>query len=304
MLPALSTSETRTRWAAELEARAAAYWTDERTAQLLDGKQPVIAPREGAVLLRALGLMRDDASIPPAQVRKYFQINHMVALLGPALRELRALPSIRLLDAGCGRSYLTLLLAWCARHAWKQPLEVLGVDRDPDVIAEARRRTELAQLDDVVRFEVGDVAAIRPSGVNGVVALHACDTATCDALALGIELGAQMIAVAPCCQAELARGWAALAERGEQGAFATVWRTPQLRRETAADVTDAMRVELLRAAGYDVAAIEFVPAEHTRKNTLIRAIRRGEPDPRARAAYEALRDATGGVDIKLGRGAR
>ena len=65
------------------------------------------------------------------EVRKYFQINHMVALLGPALRELRALPSIRLLDAGCGRSYLTLLLAWCARHVWRQPLEVIGIDRDP-----------------------------------------------------------------------------------------------------------------------------------------------------------------------------
>ncbi|HEY5950512.1 MAG TPA: SAM-dependent methyltransferase, partial [Kofleriaceae bacterium] len=272
----MSTSATRTRWAAELEARALAYWTEERTTQLLDGKQPVITPREGAVLLRALGLMRDDASIPPAQVRKYFQINHMVALLGPALRELRARPSIRLLDAGCGRSYLTLLLAWCARHVWRQQLEVIGIDREPAVIAEARRRTELAELDDVVHFEVGDIATTRPSGVNGVVALHACDTATCDALALGIELEAEMIAVAPCCQAELARGWASLAERGVAGAFAPVWRAPQLRRETAADVTDAMRVELLRAAGYEVMAMEFVPAEHTRKNTLLRAIRRGE----------------------------
>jgi protein-L-isoaspartate O-methyltransferase len=294
----MTAEATRTHWAAEIEARAAAYWTDERTAQLLDGKQPVMTPREGAVLLRALGLMRDDATIPPAQVRKYFQINHMVALLGPALRELRVLPSIRLLDAGCGRSYLTLLIAWCARHVWKQPLEVLGIDRDPDVIAEARRRTELAQLDDVVRFEVGDIATIRPTGINGVVALHACVTATCDALALGIEAGAEMLAVAPCCQAELARGWAALAERGVDGAFATIWRTPHLRRETAADVTDAMRVELLRAAGYEVTAMEFVPAEHTRKNTLIRAMRRGEPG--SRAAYEALRDATGGVGIRLG----
>jgi SAM-dependent methyltransferase len=292
-------SATRARWAAELEARACAYWTEERTAQLLDGKQPVITPRDGAVLLRALGLMRDDASIPPAQVRKYFQINHMVALLGPALRELKTRPSIRLLDAGCGRSYLTLLLAWCARHVWRQPLEVIGIDRDPAVIEEARRRTELAELDDVVHFEVGDIATMRPTGVTGFVALHACDTATCDALALGIEIEAELLAVAPCCQAELARGWAALAERGAAGAFATVWRTPHLRRETAADVTDAMRVELLRAAGYEVTAMEFVPAEHTRKNTLLRAIRRGAHDAAARAAYEALRDATGGVDIRL-----
>ena len=85
------------------------------------------------------------------------------------------------------------------------------------------------------------------------------------------------------------------------GAFAPVWGAPQLRRETAADITDAMRVELLRAAGYDVTAMEFVPAEHTRKNTLIRAMRRGARDPDARTSYEALRDATGGVDIKLAR---
>ncbi len=286
---------SRARWADEIDARARAYWTDDRLAQLLGDKRPVISPRDGAVLLRALGLSRDDTSL--LQPRKYFQINHMVALLGPALRDLRARhPAIRLLDAGCGRSYLTLLLAWCARHVWNHPLEVIGIDRDADVIAEARRRAELAELTDVARFEVGDIASCSPD-IHGVVALHACDTATCDALALGIERGADLLAVAPCCQAELARAWAALADR--DGAFAPIWRTPHLRRETAADITDAMRVALLAAAGYDVSAMEFVPAEHTRKNTLIVALHRGAPG--SRAAYEALRDATGGADIHLAR---
>jgi SAM-dependent methyltransferase len=296
------TSSARARWAAAIEARARDHWTAERTSQLLGDKQPAILPADGAILLRALGLMRDDGSIPPAQVRKYFQINHMIALLGPALSELRRRHrSIRLLDVGCGRSYLTLLLAWCAREVWHHPLEVVGIDRNPAVIGEARRRTELAALADNVRFEIGDIAETAARDIHGVVALHACDTATCDALAFGIEVEADLIAVAPCCQSELARGWASLAERGEAGAFAPVWRAPHLRRETAADVTDAMRVELVRAAGYDVLAMEFVPAEHTRKNTLIRAIRRGERDPAARAAYTALRDATGGVDIRLAR---
>jgi len=293
---------TRARWAEEIEARARAHWTDARLAQLLGDKRPVISPRDGAVLLRALGLSRDDTSL--LQPRKYFQINHMVALLGPALRDLRARHSaIRVLDAGCGRSYLTLLLAWCARHAWHHPLEVIGIDRDPDVIAEARRRAELAELSEVARFEVGDLAASAPPAahdIHAVVALHACDTATCDALALGIARGADLLAVAPCCQAELARAWAELADR--DGAFAPIWRTPHLRREAAADVTDAMRVALLAAAGYDVSAMEFVPAEHTRKNTLIVALRRGAPG--SRAAYEALRDATGGADIRLARVSR
>jgi SAM-dependent methyltransferase len=302
MLGELSGSQTHTRWATALLDRASEYWTTERTAQLLGDKLPIIPPREGAVLLRALGLMRDDASLPPDHVRKYFQINHMVALLGPALRELRARhPMIRILDVGCGRSYLTLLLAWCARNVWIHPIEIIGIDRDPEVIAEARRRTELAQRADAVRFEVSEAAGANSRDVNALVALHACDTATCDAIAVGIELAVDVIAVAPCCQAELARGWAELAERGVAGPFAAVWKAPHACRETAADVTDAMRVELMRAAGYEAHGMEFVPAQHTRKNTLIRAIRRGLPDPAAREAYEALRDATGGVDIRLAR---
>src|SRR6185369_14591725 len=148
--------ETRARWATELAARARAYWTPARTEELARGKALRLPPAEAAPLLRALGLLRQDASMPPPQVRKYFQINHMVALLEPALRELRARQAaIRLLDAGCGRSYLTLLLAWCAKHVWHHRLEVLGVDRNPAVIEEGRRRTALAELDDVVRFEAG-----------------------------------------------------------------------------------------------------------------------------------------------------
>jgi len=315
----IDSPHTRDRWAAELAARARAYWTPERTAELARGKALRLPPAEAAVLLRALGLLRQDASMPPPQVRKYFQINHMVALLEPGLRELRARhPTIRLLDAGCGRSYLTLLIAWCAKHVWGHPLEVLGVDRNPAVVEESRRRTALAELGEVVRFEAGtlevlDVGAAwtRAFGgaagdgvraVHGVIALHACDTATCDALALGIALDAELIAVAPCCQAELARAWAVLAERGDAGAFAPIWGAPHLRRETAAEITDAMRMLLVRAAGYEALAMELVPAEHTRKNTLIRAIKRGAAaaDARAaRAAYEALRVATGGAGITL-----
>jgi len=333
--------ETRARWATELAARARAYWTPARTEELARGKALRLPPAEAAPLLRALGLLRQDASMPPPQVRKYFQINHMVALLEPALRELRAgHAAIRLLDAGCGRSYLTLLLAWCAKHVWHHRLEVLGVDRNPAVIEEGRRRTALAELDDVVRFEAGaldelDVraawrrafgadasasvasdgvggardgtgsardsvgSALDGAAVHGVIALHACDTATCDALALGVALEAELIAVAPCCQAELARAWTALDEGGAAGAFAPIWGAPHLRRETAAHVTDAMRTLLVRAAGYEVRAIELVPSEHTRKNTLIRAIKRADGDPAARTAYEALRDATGGAGIAL-----
>jgi SAM-dependent methyltransferase len=290
----------RERWADEIANRARVHWTEARTAELARGKALILPPADAAPLLRALGLVRADATMPPPQVRKYFQVNHMVALLGPALRELRAKhETIRIVDAGCGRSYLTLVLAWVAQHTWGRRLEVIGVDRNPAIIDECRRRAELAGLDDVARFEVGAVAEVDARGTHGVIALHACDTATCDAIALGVGAGAEVIAVAPCCQAELARAWSQLAERGDAGAFAPVWGAPHLRRETAAMVTDTMRALLLRARGYETLAMEFVPSEHTRKNTLIRAIARGAAGEAARADYEALRAATGGAGIAL-----
>jgi SAM-dependent methyltransferase len=297
-------TRARARWAIELAAAARAHWTEERTRALTGGKRLAVLPAEAPVLLRALGLLHRDATMPPAQVRKFLQINHVVRVLEPALAALRARhPVIRILDAGCGRSYLTLLLAWCARERWGHPVEILGVDRNPDVIAECRRRTALAELDDVVRFEVARLEDVRIPDIHAVLALHACDTATCDAIALGAARAADLIAVAPCCQAELARAWTTLAERGAAGGaglagFAPIWRAPHLRREIAAHVTDAMRALLLRAAGYRVTALEFVPAEHTAKNTLLRAVR-AEPDPAARAEYEALVAATGGAGLAL-----
>ena len=311
---------THAGWARQFGERARAYWSEERTLELTRGKRLAVLPGEAPLLLRALGLLHRDATMPPRQVRKFFQINHAVRLLERAVDELRGRHAVvRLLDAGCGRSYLTLLLAWCARERWAHRVEVLGVDRNAAVIAECERRAELAELDEVVRFvasplEALDLEAVwrarfggaEGAGIHGVVALHACDTATCDAIALGVARGAELVAVAPCCHAELARGWAALEGSGP---FAPVWGAPHLRRELAAHVTDAMRMLLLRGAGYEVTALELVAPEHTAKNTMLRAQRRGGDrsggDPAALAEYEALVAATGGAGLALaGRLAR
>jgi SAM-dependent methyltransferase len=295
----MATRSTRERWASELVERAHAHWTPERTLELTRGKDLPMLPGAAAVLLRALGLLALDGSLPPRQVRKYLQINHLVKLLKPAIDELHARHEVvRLVDAGCGRSYLTLLVAWCARERWGYRVEVVGVDRSPALITECERRAALAELSDVVTFIAAPLEAVEVSEVHGVFALHACDTATCDAIALGVKANAELIAVAPCCHAELARGWATLTEA--PGAFAPIWRAPHLRRETAVHVTDTLRTLLLRGAGYDVTALEFIGSEHTKKNTLLRAnLRRGR-DPVARAEYDALVAATGGFGLGLG----
>jgi hypothetical protein len=302
------------RWQEEITRRAAEHWTEARTADLTRGKSLAVTPREAAPLLRALGLLNADASLPADRARKFFQINHMIAVLGPSLRELMATyGALRIVDAACGRSYLTLALAWWLR-AQGHAFEIVGIDRNDDLVEECRRRAAMTGLDDRVRFEtetLGEVTAealrarfASPSSdleppVHAVIALHACDTATDEALALGAELRSVLIAAAPCCQAELARAWSRLAEDTVPGAFAPIHRVPHLRREVAATLTDTLRALLLRAIGYEVWPLEFVPSEHTPKNTLLRAMDRGRPDAAAMAEYLALRDATGGAGIRL-----
>ena len=301
-------------WQDDVAARARAYWTAERTQKLTAGKKLPLLPAEAAPLLRALGLMNSDASIPADSAKKYLQINHLVALVEPAFVDLtRQFNLVRILDAGCGSSYLTFLVAWCFANRWKHPAEILGVDRNEAVIKKCAERAALAGLPETLRFAAAPLEGLDfaatwktafgtetdPGRPNAVLALHACDTATDHALALAITLKADFIGVAPCCQAELARKWGAMAGANQDGDFGPVWRSPHLRRELGATTTDALRTLLLRGCGYEVTPTEFVPSTHTPKNTLLRAHRRGAFLRDALAEYAALRRVTGGAGIAL-----
>ncbi|MEM9192619.1 MAG: methyltransferase [Myxococcota bacterium] len=318
----------REQWAKDFAKRAADHWTRERVAGLIGDKKLPILPNEAPLLLRALGLLHRDALMPPAEVRKFRQINHMVAVLGPSLRELAAkFDPVRIVDIGCGRSYLTAAVGHYFQRVLDQAVQIIGIDRNADVIAESERRVELAGLADVVRYRAADADSVdlrqvwsevfgAPRQPDMLISLHACDTATDDGIAQGVRAGCHVIAVAPCCQAELAAGWRRRttpntdfgyqsdgyqSDAGADEPFSPLWSMPHLRRATAASITDAMRVLLLSASGYATTALEFVPAHGTPKNTLIRGIRRSAPSDAAYQEYLRLRDATGGVGIKLER---
>jgi hypothetical protein len=288
------------RWADAFERRVRDVWTDAEMQRVADGKDLLVTPAAAPRLLRALGLLHRDASMPPPQVRKFLQLNHMLRLLGPPLRELAGrFEHLHFVDAGCGLSYLTLSLAWCFENVYRHPCTLVGIERDENRVESCRETARRAGVDTSLSFACSPIATFEPRPpLHGVLSLHACDTATDDAIALGLRHGAELIAVAPCCQAELARGWAAL---DGDGPLAPLWYTPHLRREAAATITDTLRTLLLRAAGYETRVVEFVPSQHTPKNTLIRAVRRGGTDPDAAAQYVALREATGGVGIALER---
>ncbi len=300
-------SETKT-----FSEKAREHWTPERIKKVTSGKKYPILPSEGAELLRALGLLNADASMSADAVRKYIQINHMLLLLEPYFLELcERFPTVRVLDAGCGSSFLTFLLAWCFRNRWKKSAHILGVDSNEKLIQKSRTTAQELGLSDVLKFECANLQeflwdttytkcfeaeAKRP---NAVVALHACDTATDIALAIGIAQKADFLGVAPCCQAELARKWAKLSGENFTGAFAPVFANPNLRREIAAHLTDTLRMLLMRGVGYEVTITEFVPSQHSPKNRLMTAVRRGNFHKESQVAYTDLKASLGGQSIAL-----
>ncbi len=304
----------------EFAAKAAHHWTKDREAKVTGGKDWLIKPSESAEVLRAIGLLNADASMAADSVRKFSQINHMLTLLRPVLEDLLARhKQLRVVDACCGTSYLSLLLAWLLRRKWHKDAQIIGIDANAKVIETSQKRAQALGLDDVLRFttaRVGDkpwesiyseLFSVSTDGDGSlkvprphlVISLHACDTATDHAMAFAVHAKADAMAFAPCCHAELARKWKEVAEAKTQHPFSPIFQSPNIRRETAAHFTDAMRMLLLRSRGYEVTATEFVPAAHTVKNRLLLCQRRGQFLKSAGAEFQAMKTALLNTGIAL-----
>jgi SAM-dependent methyltransferase len=229
----------------------------------------------GHPLFRATRVSRD----------KERQVQHYVELLRP-------LPvwdrdRIRVVDAGCGKAYMSLALVAYGREVGTR-VELVGIDVNPTVIETVRDVAASLGYDEA-RFEVSTIADYTSDEpIDLLVSLHACDTATDEAIAAGVRLGADAIVVAPCCHHELAAQIAAHEKDG-------LLRHGLLLGRQADLVTDALRASALEIAGYRVEVMEFVSAEHTAKNVMIRAERAPSQSraERAAAEYVELRDRFG-----------
>ncbi len=289
------------------------YWTPDRLKNLTNGKNWLVTPESAPDLLTAIGLMRSDGVISRDHVRKLAQVNHMVSLIRPQLEELRTRHSVvRVFDACCGTSYLSLTVAYILQKVWKHPSLVLGLDMNPKVIATSEHRAKELGLDQVIKFVTGKVGESPIADLFGkefgeesagrphlLISLHACDQASDYAIAAGVKAEADILALAPCCHGELSRIWQNL-PKGDSP-LTPVFQTPNVRREVAAHLTDMLRMLLVRSRGYEVTATEFVPSEHTPKNRLILAERRGKYHTPSLVAYEKLADEINGKGIALER---
>lgn len=241
--------------------------------------EPAAAP-----WLRDLGVTTREDRVRPGLAAKFRQIQKFTEILRDhlaAVPDLAGRP-VRLVDMGCGKGYLTFAAyEWLRRHG--PAPEVLGVEARPELVAfcnQVAARHSCAGL----RFVAGTIADADLTAVDVLVALHACDTATDDALARGVRAGAAVLLTAPCCHKELRP------QLRPAAALAGIARHGILRERLAELVTDALRAALLEWAGYAARVFEFVAPEHTAKNLMLAATRRdrkGAPELRA-AAVRAL----------------
>ncbi|MEM7158781.1 MAG: SAM-dependent methyltransferase [Myxococcota bacterium] len=257
---------------------------DSRARKVMGGKDRALRPDESAKLLQVIGIMNADGSISARSAKKYKQVNHFVELCRPVWSKLIAQrpatteEPLRVLDLGCGNGYLDFVLAEALRLA-EVPVRLHGVDRRAELVDQCTERAKTLGFDGL-SFSAGAIEEVTldqtPLGgaPDLVVALHACDTATDDALALAVRTGARSILAAPCCQRELAEQLQRASDA--VAPVSALVRGGMMRREYGALLTDGLRVEVLEGCGYQVDVIEFVGSEHTPKNLMLRAHRKGE----------------------------
>ena len=238
--------------------------TGERFAKRPDSPG-VVAPLAAAPLVD-MGVFTKDGQIVGSAHGKYRQINRFLEIVDDEIAKFTG-KSINVVDFGCGKSWLTFVLYHYLTEIRGLCASITGLDLKADVVAKCRAAAEKYGYGGL-KFACGDIRDFRPDApVDMVVCLHACDTATDDALVQALLWNARVILAVPCCQHELMH-------KIENGDQLPITKHGILRERMASLVTDALRGQLLEACGYTVQIMEFIATEHTPKNILIRAVRK------------------------------
>ena len=246
-------------------------------------------PGQSVPLLKALHILTSDGALNADSRRKLKQVLHLAQLIKPAIDWAFAEKERPVLaDLGSGKSYLGFILY--DLHFEKNGRgEVYGVESRKDLIAASRRIAGESGFARMQFIEASIATATLPSDqVDVVTALHACDTATDDAILFALRHDAHYLALVPCCQAEVA---AAL--DGASGPLRQLWRHPIQRREFGAHFTNVMRGLFLEAQGYKVRVTELTGLEHSLKNEFILAERHQRSNPLAKAEFVRLSEQFG-----------
>ena len=244
---------------------------DKKKERLLDAADP---------FLREVGISDASGQIKPSKSDKYRQVEEFLRLLAPTLTSAieagqidkpSALSPLTIVDLGCGHAYLTF-----AAHQYLRSIgmnvQVIGIDVRT---ASRDRNNEIAKklgITSSIEFRAEEIADTTLVQADVAIALHACDTATDDAIAWAVKAEAKLMMIAPCCHHDIQ---SQLSESPEPWSLIT--RHGIMRERLADLLTDSLRMQILKLRGYRVEAIEFIGGEHTPRNLMIRAVKTGAP---------------------------
>ncbi len=247
-----------------------------------------VRPGQSVALLQELHILTRDGKLNQDSRRKLKQVYHLFNFIEPLLKSVQQQHAdVTLVDHGAGKSYLGFILYDLFFKAYAPQGKIIGVETRDDLV---QRSAALAQQFgfggmDFLNLSVAQAhtSAQLPPRIDIVTALHACNTATDDAIAFGIAHQAQHMVLVPCCQAEVATHLRAKKRTGDaHNPMAELWRHPLHIREFASHATNVLRCLQLETHGYSVTVTELVGWEHSMKNELIIATRNQAPQRKTR----------------------
>lgn len=245
-------------------------------------KQYLIPEGRPCPFLAEIGVMTPAGQVKASKQAKFRQVNRFLEFVDDVLPELPPTGILRVIDFGCGKSYLTFALHYLLTELRGREVEIIGLDLKAEVVRDCQRIAEKLGCHGL-RFEVGDIVGYAAAGpVDLSVSLHACDTATDAAIAQAVRWKAKVILAVPCCQHEV---FGLLSDDSLPGLL----RHGILKERFAALATDALRAALLEVVGYRTQVMEFIDLEHTPKNLLLRSVRAEHPNSESRDLYERLK---------------
>ena len=264
--------------------------TPDTTATLLPG--------QSVELLKALHILTREGQMNQDSRRKLKQVYHLFRLIEPALEALsQKNPEFTLVDHGAGKSYLGFILMDLFIKDKAPNAQVIGIERRGELVDRAQQLAELAGFSRMRFLAMDAEAAITstelPTVVDMVTALHACDTATDDAIRFALKRQAQHVVLVPCCQAEVAANLRQQKKPYDPDPMSELWRRPLHTREFGSHLTNTLRCLQLEAHGYQVTVTELVGWEHSLKNELIIAQRKGKPQAMAAKKLQAILERVG-----------
>ncbi len=253
-----------------------------KTSVVQTGREYVVNPALAKDLLMEIGILAQNGKIKNDKIRKYNQIDYFVELMKGVLKEIGERDEYVILDAACGKSYLSFVLNFYMREILKKKCHFIGVDYSPVVIDASKRMSKNLGYNNM-EFIRADLTEYTPSArPDIVVSLHACDTATDMALSLGIRSKSRAIVSVPCCHKDILKQYS-------YEPFEAITKHGILKARLADTLTDGIRAAYLESVGYKVSMIEYISPLETPKNIMIRAVYTGNRNEKSAKDYENLK---------------